>query len=59
MSDDHSCTANAVPIVQNVVRGQPIISATQRDGHVEVYTECQVCNDEITIEYEYTDAVKR
>lgn len=53
--NDHSCTANAQPIIDDARDGEPILSATIGDT-VEVYCKCRECGEEITLEYEYVDA---
>jgi len=52
MTDNHYCRANARPNVDSHRDGEPILSATLSSGSVEVYMTCEVCGEELAINYQ-------
>lgn len=54
---DHSCEANAEPIVDGYHTGaaESVLSATLGDGGVEVYLRCSKCGNELVATYTLED----
>jgi hypothetical protein len=58
MSDKHNCLANATPVIDRQIDGEPILSATLGD-QVEVYVSCRKCGQDLTLSYGYVDSETR